>query len=378
MYNVLDQHPLYFKYGQVFEMAKSKGALLIFAEHRFYGNSYPKEEYEGHILDSSFPLSWITIDNILADYAHLLSTVKFKYNAEVSPVIVTGTDYGGLLATWFHRLYENSKLSIGSLAFYSSDTNYLLPTTFTEIENAENRRNLSDKNNSNLLEYEDERQQPLLNSTHLPKESQFSWKGQKLWAYQVCSDRALWSLGSAVLLDNEIDSSIGHYCERVVNSDFVTNTWDNLSEKNLLCQFNEKESGRDEGITTFQIRQKKNMPLYNLCGRSYFISLKGSHLDPDTILDINIAGIGKEVLVVNSSLFNQTDSNFEKTRLENISTHSEERKLRADFKHFFSLSGNTTYKSLPLSLQNVQDVTKGWIDESYMRALRYVHYQADE
>ena len=378
MYNVLDQHPLYTKYGQVFEMAKNMGALLIFAEHRFYGKSQPKQETRIQELDTTFPLSWIRMENILADYAHLISTVKFSENSEVSPVVVMGADYGGLLATWFHQHYQSSKLSIGSLAFYHGTNNYLLPNLARNQEDAQNKEKTLDVDQNihipSSAGYENESEQSLLKRKDLSKESRSSWRGQKLWTYQVCSDEALWPLGAGSMFDFDNESSISHYCKNEINTAFVTNTWEMLLQKNLTCQFQEKEENK---MSIFHMNEV-DKSLHNICGRSYFVSSNGNYIMQETTLDVNLGGVGEEVMsTTSSSVSYETNKDFIKVQVENASIQMEEGKSVIDSNCSVKTCTNRVSQTT-LPSQDFQGITKKWIDESYMKAHRYVHYQADE
>jgi len=80
--------------GFMFDIAPIFGALVIFAEHRYYGATLPFGE-ESFTRDN---LRYLTIENAVADYALFLTTIKEDYGAENSPVVVFGGSYGGVLA----------------------------------------------------------------------------------------------------------------------------------------------------------------------------------------------------------------------------------------------------------------------------------------
>jgi len=67
----------------MWENVKSFKALLMFAEHRYYGESLIDDSYE-HLHH----------DQALADYAALLRSFKSNHSASESPVIVFGGSYG--------------------------------------------------------------------------------------------------------------------------------------------------------------------------------------------------------------------------------------------------------------------------------------------
>jgi hypothetical protein len=92
-------------------LAPKYGALLIFAEHRYFGKSMP-------FGNSSFDLDKIgfcSADQALADYAVLIRYLKTSLpGADECPVVAFGGSYGGMLTTWFRIQYPDA--TIGGLA----------------------------------------------------------------------------------------------------------------------------------------------------------------------------------------------------------------------------------------------------------------------
>lgn len=91
--------------GFMFEIAPEFGAMVVFAEHRFYGASIPfgskgyshKQYYQ---YQSSM--------QALADYAELITFIRGHYQgAQKSPVVVFGGSYGGMLSAWMRMKYPN-------------------------------------------------------------------------------------------------------------------------------------------------------------------------------------------------------------------------------------------------------------------------------
>ena len=74
--------------GLMWEAAPDFGALLVFAEHRYYGESKPfKENLREH-------MEYLTADQAMADYAELMTDLKAELHAEDSAVIGFGGSYG--------------------------------------------------------------------------------------------------------------------------------------------------------------------------------------------------------------------------------------------------------------------------------------------
>lgn len=91
------------------ELAKSVGALIVAAEHRFYGASINDD---GLKLDS---LRHLSSQQALADLAEVHSFISLKYNlTRDHPWVCFGGSYSGALSAWFRIKYPH--LVIGALA----------------------------------------------------------------------------------------------------------------------------------------------------------------------------------------------------------------------------------------------------------------------
>lgn len=92
--------------GLMWENAADFGAMLIFAEHRYYGESLPfgDESYE------RANMAWLSTEQALADYATLLYQFKEEEGLRDAPVIGFGGSYGGMLATWGRLKYPHVRL----------------------------------------------------------------------------------------------------------------------------------------------------------------------------------------------------------------------------------------------------------------------------
>ena len=83
-------------------LAQELEALVVFAEHRYFGKSLPfgRESFSGHDK-----VKYLSPHQALGDFAYLVKELKdFYYNA---PVIVWGGSYGGMLAAWFRIKYPD-------------------------------------------------------------------------------------------------------------------------------------------------------------------------------------------------------------------------------------------------------------------------------
>lgn len=91
-------------------LAPKWGALLLFGEERYYGKTQPFG------ADSLSPTNaqYMSTEQVLADYAKLLTSVLAEHNASDCPVVSFGGSYGGTLSTYFRRIYP--ALTVGALA----------------------------------------------------------------------------------------------------------------------------------------------------------------------------------------------------------------------------------------------------------------------
>lgn len=80
-------------------LAKEFGALVVFGEHRYYGESMPfgDETFERQNL------KYLTVEQAMLDYVELIKMIK-KGN-EDRAVIVGGGSYGGMLSAWLRMKY---------------------------------------------------------------------------------------------------------------------------------------------------------------------------------------------------------------------------------------------------------------------------------
>ncbi|KAG8651723.1 hypothetical protein MANES_06G016300v8 [Manihot esculenta] len=95
--------------GFIDDLAARFKGLLLYMEHRYYGESIPFGSNQ-----NSSTLGYFSSTQALADYAQLIIDVKKNLSAENCPVIAVGGSYGGMLASWFRLKYPH--IVIGALA----------------------------------------------------------------------------------------------------------------------------------------------------------------------------------------------------------------------------------------------------------------------
>ena len=92
--------------GFMWDIAEEFGALLVFAEHRYYGESLPF----GPESRSKDPLKvgYLSSSQALADYVDLITSLRNTMDgAAESPVVAFGGSYGGMLAAWIRTKYPH-------------------------------------------------------------------------------------------------------------------------------------------------------------------------------------------------------------------------------------------------------------------------------
>ncbi|OXA52051.1 Lysosomal Pro-X carboxypeptidase [Folsomia candida] len=94
--------------GFMWDIAEEFGAALVFAEHRFYGQSSPPDTLKYKLENSKIRImGYLTVTQTLADFAKLITAFKEENGAENSPVIAFGGSYGGVLTAWLRMKYPH-------------------------------------------------------------------------------------------------------------------------------------------------------------------------------------------------------------------------------------------------------------------------------
>lgn len=88
-------------------LAAEHAALVVFAEHRFFGQSMPEvdDPYSSPTID------YLTPEQSLLDLTKLVAYIRTRYRADDSPFIAFGSGYSGLLAFWLRQKYPNYALA---------------------------------------------------------------------------------------------------------------------------------------------------------------------------------------------------------------------------------------------------------------------------
>lgn len=96
--------------GFLVNLAKQFKALLVYIEHRYYGESMP---FGDNSFQDANTLGYFTSAQALADYAELITNLKMNLSAQHLPVVAFGGSYGG------------SKQSILYISFFISRYLYI-------------------------------------------------------------------------------------------------------------------------------------------------------------------------------------------------------------------------------------------------------------
>lgn len=91
--------------GLMWEFAADLNALIIFAEHRYYGESLP---FGSRSFANTSTLALFTAEQALLDYVTLIAYLKSSVYSSTSPVVAFGGSYGGMLSAWLRMKYPGT------------------------------------------------------------------------------------------------------------------------------------------------------------------------------------------------------------------------------------------------------------------------------
>ncbi|XP_028135352.1 lysosomal Pro-X carboxypeptidase [Diabrotica virgifera virgifera] len=95
--------------GFMYDIAPTFSALLVFVEHRYYGESLPFGNQSYSSIDK---LGYLSSQQALADFVYVIEALQEQYahNQKNLPVIAFGGSYGGMLSSWIRMKYPSSVL----------------------------------------------------------------------------------------------------------------------------------------------------------------------------------------------------------------------------------------------------------------------------
>ncbi|CAH1109178.1 unnamed protein product [Psylliodes chrysocephalus] len=102
--------------GFMFDIAPVFNALLVFIEHRYYGQSLP---FGNGSFSTTENMRYLTTTQALADFAFVIEYLKKSFfenviSYDTHPFVAFGGSYGGMLAAWLRMKYPYSV--IGSIS----------------------------------------------------------------------------------------------------------------------------------------------------------------------------------------------------------------------------------------------------------------------
>lgn len=93
--------------GFMMDIAPKFGALIVFAEHRYYGTSLP---FGNLSYSSPKYLGYLSSEQALEDFVYVINYFQHSTYAESGklPVVAFGGSYGGMLAAWLRMKYPHA------------------------------------------------------------------------------------------------------------------------------------------------------------------------------------------------------------------------------------------------------------------------------
>lgn len=96
--------------GFLFDIAPVFNAMIVFAEHRYYGESLP---FRNTSFSSAEQLRYLSTMQVLKDFVYLIEDLKINYlkgmtSKDTYPFVAFGGSYGGMLAAWLRMKYPHA------------------------------------------------------------------------------------------------------------------------------------------------------------------------------------------------------------------------------------------------------------------------------
>ncbi len=88
--------------GFIWDLAEKYSALVVFAEHRYFGESVP------NITGMDSCMAYISSQEALADYLEVISYLRRERGAKGSRFVAFGGSYGGMLSAWLRMLFPSA------------------------------------------------------------------------------------------------------------------------------------------------------------------------------------------------------------------------------------------------------------------------------
>ncbi|XP_076817860.1 lysosomal Pro-X carboxypeptidase-like isoform X1 [Clavelina lepadiformis] len=90
--------------GFIWDIAPVFQAMVVFAEHRYYGESKPYGDIQPSV-NTTAQYGQLTAEQALADYAEIITELKEHLGYNSIPVVAFGGSYGGMLSAWMRIKY---------------------------------------------------------------------------------------------------------------------------------------------------------------------------------------------------------------------------------------------------------------------------------